>query len=150
VSTEEFDILSLHLKRQYEAFTAWFSTLKKFPTLNEERICWHAFRAGQLAVVEGETQKSISDWADATFGVPQSNLRIALRMQEEMVELLKRLCVNDADPGAAEEVADIFIVAARLMERLGTDLTAMVDAKMRVNRERRWVLDGTGCGQHTT
>lgn len=95
-----------------------------------------------------ETQATISSWADAAFGVPKSNLRIAVRMQAELSELLDKLAVNDTDPAAAEEVADIFIVAARLMERLGVDLQAEVQRKMAINRTRRWRLDGSGCGQH--
>ena len=81
-----------------------------------------------------ETQKTISDWAAETFGPVGTNLRVAVRMQAEMSELLTKLAVNDTHPGAAEEVADIFIVAARLMERLGVDLAEAVKLKMEINR----------------
>lgn len=42
-------------------------------------------------------------------------------------------------------------LASRLRELCaasGRDLLAEVDAKMEINRRRKWVSDGTGCGRH--
>lgn len=96
-----------------------------------------------------ETQATITEWADATFGEVKDNARIAARANEEMAELLRAL-TSDADaPKAAEEVADVFIVLYRLATRLGVDIHAEIDRKMAVNRKREWKVDGTGHGYHT-
>lgn len=95
-----------------------------------------------------ETQESISQWAEETFGLLGSNLRVALRMNNEMAELLDKLAKNDNDVNAIEEAADIIIVAMRLFDRFGVNFWNVVEAKMAVNRARQWKADGTGCGQH--
>ena len=95
-----------------------------------------------------ETQQTISDWANETFGDTGSNLRVAQRANEEMKELLEHLENDDNHIKAAEECADIFIVLYRLGVRLGVDLHAEVQRKMSVNRNRTWLKDGTGCGHH--
>jgi hypothetical protein len=73
-----------------------------------------------------ETQKSIAEWQDATFGPAQSKLRVAVRANEEMAELLRELSLYDG-PGhdsrkAVEECADTFIVMCRLGGMLGLNL----------------------------
>lgn len=95
-----------------------------------------------------ETQETISDWAEETFGPAGSNARVAARVNEEMAELLRALTADDQHPKAGEECADILICLYRLATRLGIDLHQAVDAKMTVNRARLWAHDGTGCGQH--
>lgn len=95
-----------------------------------------------------ETQGSVAAWADATFGPSASNMRIAARANEEMAELLRALSVDDANSGAAVEVADVVIVLYRLARNLGVDLHAEVDRKMAINRAREWKLDGSGHGYH--
>lgn len=95
-----------------------------------------------------ENQQTISQWASETFGEPGSNLRVAIRANTEMAELLRCLATDDAHPEAAEEVADVVIVLQRLATRLGVDLRQMVDTKMAINRKREWLLDGQGHGYH--
>lgn len=68
-----------------------------------------------------ETQRSISAWCEATFGPVSSDIRVAARANEEMAELLEKLATDPAHKGAAEEVADVVIVLARLATRLGLD-----------------------------
>jgi NTP pyrophosphatase (non-canonical NTP hydrolase) len=106
-----------------------------------------------MSLVEGvpvrqESQYSISDWADATFGPSGSNARVAARANEEMAELLRALTADDKHPKASEEVADIVIILYRLATRLGIDLMAEIDRKMSVNRARVWKKDNTGHGYH--
>ena len=95
-----------------------------------------------------EDQQSIALWAEQTFGKP-TQLRAATRMNEEVAELLAKLS-NPSVSNAAivEEVADIQIVLYVLATRLHMDVQAEVERKMKVNRERKWALDGSGCGQH--
>lgn len=96
-----------------------------------------------------ETQETITDWAASVFGPAQSNLRIAIRANEEMAELLRCLSVNDHHPMAPEELADVVIILYRLADCLGVNLHSVVDAKMSVNRtQRTWERDGSGHGYH--
>lgn len=64
-----------------------------------------------------ETQKTITNWADETFGPVNNNFRVAARANEEMAELLRALSVGDEEK-AREEAADVVIVLARLATRL--------------------------------
>ena len=95
-----------------------------------------------------ETQASISQWADGTFGPAGSNARAVARANREMSELLEHVTTDDRHPEAAEEVADIVIVLYRVATRLGVDLHGLIDEKMATNRARKWRLDGTGHGYH--
>lgn len=95
-----------------------------------------------------ETQASITQWANETFGPARSNLSIAIRANSEMAELLRDLALSDHSEGAATEVADVMIVLYRLLDQLGTTLEAEVDKKMRINRGRKWKIDGSGHGKH--
>lgn len=95
-----------------------------------------------------ETQKTISDWANETFGPAQSNIRVAVRANEEMAELLRALSADDNHPKAAEEMADVVIVLTRLATSLHVDINAEINRKMATNRNRVWKKDGTGHGYH--
>jgi NTP pyrophosphatase (non-canonical NTP hydrolase) len=95
-----------------------------------------------------ETQHTVSDWADATFGPASSNARVAARANEEMAELLRALTADDWHDKAAEEVADVVIVLCRLMTRLGRDMGEEIDRKMAINRKRQWNLTKDGHGYH--
>lgn len=95
-----------------------------------------------------ETQQTISEWIEETFGPAGSNARVVARANEEMAELLRDVTIDDAHPKAAEEIADVFIVLYRVATRLGVDIHELIDRKMAVNRARRWKLDGSGCGYH--
>lgn len=95
-----------------------------------------------------ENQATISRWADSTFGPAGSNVGVAARANREMAELIYKLAVDDGDPAAIEECADVVIVLMRLADRNGRSLMQAIDEKMVVNRERKWKLDGNGNGQH--
>lgn len=98
--------------------------------------------------VNKETQRTISEWADETFGSAGSNARVAGRANEEMAELIRALTADNNHPKAKEEIADIFIVLYRLGTCLGVDVHEEVNRKMQVNRNRTWKSDGTGHGYH--
>jgi len=95
-------------------------------------------RAHADAGMRMETQRTISDWAEATFGPASSNVRVAARANEEMAELLRALSADDNNPEAVEEAADVVIVLYRLASRMGTDLHEVIDKKMEINRRRTW------------
>jgi NTP pyrophosphatase (non-canonical NTP hydrolase) len=95
-----------------------------------------------------ETQHSISVWAAQAFGPTSSNARVAARANEEMAELLRALTVDDNNPKAGEEIADIVMILYRLCDRMGLDLHQLIDQKMEINRTRTWKHDGSGHGYH--
>jgi len=95
-----------------------------------------------------DTQQTISDWADETFGAAGSNVRVAARANEEMAELLRALATDENHPKAPEEIADIVIILSRLATRLGVNIDEEIEKKMTINRARIWKRDGSGHGYH--
>ena len=92
-----------------------------------------------------EDQYSIAAWSLATFGKCPNNLRIAVRTNLEMAELLDALTADDNNPAAGAEIADIIIVLARLATEMGFDIPSEINKKMRINRMRIWKsVDGVG------
>lgn len=76
------------------------------------------------------------------------NLSRALRAAEELAELIELLVADDSDPKAPREVADIDIVLRGIDAYHGVERSDQVDAKMAINRARKWKLTGDGHGQH--
>jgi NTP pyrophosphatase (non-canonical NTP hydrolase) len=68
-----------------------------------------------------ETQKTISDWAMKTFGMPSSLPSIAARANIELAELISAMEKGDTG-GVAEEAADVVIILYRLADRAGITL----------------------------
>lgn len=68
-----------------------------------------------------ETQQSITQWIEETFGVA-SDARILARANEEMAELLKGVASGESPAKLAEECADVLIVLCPLAQRLATAL----------------------------
>lgn len=122
-----------------------------------------------------ETQKTIKQWADDTFGLPDPppSTRKYLRLLEEVVELciaggatyqeIRDIVykiipvsniynpnekINPQPDKIPSELADCEIVLRYLAEMNDIDLNDEVDIKMRINRSRKWTKTGGGCGQH--
>lgn len=91
-----------------------------------------------------ETQASITQWADETFGKEATPASAMRRTIEEMEEFQTVLTREDI----ANEAADVVITMYRLASILGFDLLVEIDRKMAINRQRRWRKDGTGNGYH--
>lgn len=85
-----------------------------------------------------ETFATIRQWCDATFG-PATWQRMIERAKEEFDELEATQAVEQA----AIEAADVVICLCRIP---GFD--AALQAKMTVNRKRKWRLTGEGTGYH--
>lgn len=96
--------------------------------------------------MSSETQQSITEWADTSFGVADREATYQ-RMMKEIREML-HAHAEERWHGVAKELPDVYITLVRLATRLGIDLHAEVDAKMQINRARRWELDGMGGAQH--
>ena len=96
-----------------------------------------------------ENQKTISEWANSTFGPVKSLKRSIKRMVEEVNELEDQAYVdiNDFDK-ISNECADILITLYQVANTFGFDLHACVDHKMEINRARKWKIAGDGTGQH--
>ena len=94
-----------------------------------------------------ETSKSIRDWGDETFGKVSDLSALVARARGELDELDQAIKADDpAEIG--REAADVVILLHRLVALAGMDLAAEVDAKMAVNRARKWKAAGDGTGGH--
>jgi NTP pyrophosphatase (non-canonical NTP hydrolase) len=94
-----------------------------------------------------ETSKSICDWGDETFGKVSDLSALVARARGELDELDQAIRADDtAEIG--REAADVAILLHRLVALAGMDLAAEVDAKMAVNRARKWKAAGDGTGGH--
>lgn len=94
-----------------------------------------------------ETPETIAEWQIITFG-PATNASYAARANRELAELIQCLIDNDNHPEAGGEIADVMIVLWGMAARMGLDVQAQVDAKMAINRTRKWRMTGPGHGQH--
>jgi NTP pyrophosphatase (non-canonical NTP hydrolase) len=94
-----------------------------------------------------ETSQTIRAWGDAVFGAPQDLTVLVKRARVEMDELEQ--AIRDGDMAeAGREAADVVILLHRLAGILGMELSDQVDAKMMVNRIRKWKSAGDGTGGH--
>jgi NTP pyrophosphatase (non-canonical NTP hydrolase) len=94
-----------------------------------------------------ETSQSICEWGDATFGKVSDISALVARARGELDELDQAIKANDkAEIG--KEAADVVILLHRLVALAGMDLSEQVDAKMAINRARRWKAAGDGTGGH--
>ena len=94
-----------------------------------------------------ETQRSMCEWAEATFGPVRVPVSLVERAQLEMNELQEAVLAEDhAEIG--KEAADVLILLYRLADQFGLDLDQEVVSKMAINRARKWVKKGDGTGSH--
>lgn len=94
-----------------------------------------------------ETQKSIHDWALATFGEIKNIETIHERLMQEVEEYDDIILSGDYTK-AVDEMADCLIVLYQVASTLGVDLHEAVNRKMDINRRRKWKLHGDGTAQH--
>ena len=93
-----------------------------------------------------ETQQSISDWADAV-GINPDAKRAVERAGEELQEAIDAFATGTTT-AVGVEIADVVICLNVAASKLGVDLQTLVDAKMKINRARKWRVDETGCAYH--
>lgn len=94
-----------------------------------------------------ETSSTIREWGDATFGEARDLSALVARARGELDELEQAVRAGDMAE-AGREAADVAILLHRLVALAGRDLAEEVDAKMAVNRARRWYAAGDGTGGH--
>ena len=93
-----------------------------------------------------ETQKSIVEWA-ASVGIDAAPAHAVERAAEEMAEALDEVRAGEIDK-AGVELADVVICLFVAASKMGVDLQAEIDAKMKINRGRTWRRDERGCVYH--
>lgn len=81
-----------------------------------------------------ETPETIAQWAVETLGPSVSNMRVAVRANEELAELLRALSIDDNSEEALMECADVICVLFRLVVNLGGSVDEIVNRKMAINR----------------
>lgn len=94
-----------------------------------------------------ESQRSMCDWAEQTFGPvadPTSLVQRALVEMQELGEAVDQRDINEI----GKEAADVLILLYRLADQFDLDLDQEVQAKMAINRSRTWVSKGDGTGSH--
>jgi NTP pyrophosphatase (non-canonical NTP hydrolase) len=94
-----------------------------------------------------ETSNSIRVWGDETFGKVADLSALVGRARGELDELEQAIRANDK-PEIGREAADVVILLHRLVALAGMELGEQVDAKMAVNRARKWKAAGDGTGGH--
>ena len=95
-----------------------------------------------------ETSKSIYEWGQTTFGPVSDHNRVIARARLEFEELAEAVAQGASVDAIAAEAADVAILLNRLLGLLGRELGDEVDAKMKINRARKWTRNGDGTGRH--
>ena len=94
-----------------------------------------------------ETSQTIREWGDATFGEARDPTALVARARAELDELEEAVGAGEMAE-AGREAADVVILLHRLVALAGMDLGEQLDAKMTVNRARKWRAAGDGTGGH--
>ncbi|MBV1900905.1 MAG: nucleotide pyrophosphohydrolase [Kordiimonadaceae bacterium] len=94
-----------------------------------------------------ETQASVTEWAEETFGPVADQSMLVTRAITEMDELLEAVQSHNKT-AIGKETADVVILLMRLLELNGLNLNVEVTGKMQENRARKWIAKGDGTGKH--
>ncbi len=97
--------------------------------------------------MQKETQKSIAQWAETTFGTASDHTSLIDRTLIE-IEELRSAVKSGSKTDTSNELADVLIILYRLAELNNIDLTHAINHKMAINRSRRWEQAGDGTGKH--
>jgi len=103
--------------------------------------------SGEINHNGSETQRTMCDWAQKTFGPVRDPKALLSRALLEMEELGQAIDDDDVVE-IGKEAADVMILLYRLVDQFGLDLDQEVGAKMAINRSRNWVSKGDGTGSH--
>ncbi|WP_421781522.1 dATP/dGTP pyrophosphohydrolase domain-containing protein [Kiloniella litopenaei] len=94
-----------------------------------------------------ETQTTICDWAEKTFGPVKNANDLLKRAMLETTELSEAIAENNIKE-IGKETADVVILLYRLLDQYGLDLNKEINEKMAINRARKWKSKGDGTGSH--
>ncbi len=94
-----------------------------------------------------ETQHTICQWAEDTFGPVANPQDLVARALQEMNELAEAIEAENHNE-IGKETADVVILLHRLLAQYDLDLSEEIEKKMAINRSRLWVSSGDGTGKH--
>jgi hypothetical protein len=90
-------------------------------------------------MIRAETQHTVAAWAEQTFGPAQSDLRVATRVHEELLELQNAVLAGLPDEKIREEAADVAICLYRLGAVLGADLDRRIQSALMMGMAKELV-----------
>ena len=82
-----------------------------------------------------ETQQSICQWAEDTFGPVTNPQDLVARALQEMKELAEAIDEENQEE-IGKETADVVILLHRLLDQYQLNLDQEVEKKMKINRSR--------------
>ena len=88
-------------------------------------------------------QEQIAKWHRKTFP-DATDENVFAKAHEEIIELTWELADSRRyDPELiANEFADVYIVMAALLDRIGGNMESAIKNKMEINKKRKWTKDG--------
>lgn len=92
-------------------------------------------------------QRKVLDWAEGEFG-KNTELKIAIRGNKEMAELVSTISNGMTKKSVGEECADVAFFLIQICEKHGFDLMDEVAKKLVINRKRSWKIASDGSHQH--
>lgn len=88
----------------------------------------------------GELTEAVFNWAEDTFP-NRTDASMFLKIYGEVSEMIE-------SDGAADEIADMFILLLDYAKRKKVDITTAVLKKLEINRQRLWITDKNGVNSH--
>ena len=88
----------------------------------------------------GALSEMVFDWAEAAFP-DRTDVSLFLKLYSELGEVIE-------SQGAADEIADLFILLLDYAVRKKVDITSAVRKKIIINRARLWCTDQNGVNRH--
>lgn len=90
----------------------------------------------------GDVQRVIKLWANKNFPRRTSHQALCKLVLEEIPEFLQ-------EQDSAEEYADLLILIFDIASLRGIDIAEALEAKMKINIQRKWSIDpNTGIAKH--
>jgi len=88
----------------------------------------------------GMLAEAVHTWAEATFP-NRTDASMFLKIYGEVSEMIE-------SDGAADEIADMFILLLDYAKRKKVDITTSVMKKLVTNSKRKWTTDKNGVNSH--
>ncbi len=147
-----------------QSICAWADATFGPPASDADLAAWALREMSELvtACVIGEPAERIGvEIADVVIVLARLGRSLDVDVFEAGRALTTRLDVAQYAANAARNIASLIGdgdftnlrwalgALALLAVSVGVDLPAAIDAKMAINRARKWTLDGRGHGQHT-
>jgi NTP pyrophosphatase (non-canonical NTP hydrolase) len=73
---------------------------------------------------------------------------LAAEANAKMASVIVLLCIDDHNRSAGYSLQQIYYFLEKFCQALGGDLHVAIAEKMKINRQRTWRDDGSGCSYH--